>query len=1292
MVSLYISVFSLFIASISISDKTTSQACSDKALVIATNDKAHQIIGASITPRYFPFIDNPQRILVTSSSFSVQYSLSIFKLMGNDAAYDFTLNETNYVLFNTIDQYLSFASIENVSNSAYPPYIRSHVNQTSHAPILEMNRACAMIVTLYISILLLFMIITSMSISSVNQQDQSPKFISVSYIAPPHVLDLCINLIGLAIVSTLVIPSTALYSSTRVSGSYPTILPRQSDEMAVGYDAANHTILILAGFSSGQFVTFKDGVFTDYGSSYLNDGTTDFYARGHGQYYTQMSNTLWYINCMFDGKLVTFDTTTYKTFAPDITIPIRIVEDTNYCNARSCLTSLDNGKHQYLFVIGFDGLNWSQGDKVQIYNISSSHWLSQSYVPNMNKKRESLSCVVYNERLYAIGGREPFSGSSGNPLDTVESLYVGADLSNINNALWLYVNGVLSQTMSGTRAVVHHEFHSIIVIPAVFQVDVNIINTVDSSISFAGTLTQGTTTAASIIVDDLLYLFGGNANGYRVDTYQYINLLTLAPTASSNAPSNAPSDAPSNAPSKPPSKAPSSAPSNAPSDAPSNAPTAPTNVPSNAPSNAPSTAPSLPPSAAPSLPPSLAPSLSPSLAPSLAPSLTPSDTPSSTPSLPPSSVPSLAPSFAPSLTPSLAPSIAPSSPPSIAPSFSPSLVPSNAPTLTPSVAPSNVPSSAPSLAPSSVPSLAPTSPPSIAPSFAPSNAPSLAPSKVPSHAPTNNPIASDDFDSTIEITYLLEGVNSDNKKTIAYNPINVSHDLETVIKKEYVDDDPISYDALLIDIERIQNNKISKINDKTLTQWTDLDSLQLQTHIECNEWSCASIKEQSKLENNFANSVSITLQTYFNNTNIEFKVHGDASLLNIVPKYASNASKPVDYVLYGISSVCGLFGCIGVLAFLFNKGKIPTFPGANIVDDGQAGAVFIFTLQFWDFYSDINLSVEIWNHPQLNSNMTLLISAIGSTFFLLVPYVANLLMASKIKQIISNNHAAKGYFNQNTPIFTIFVVISGGCYPALALVSSAIFGLEILTSGLTRYDLKRMSRLKLIGTVLLENLPQLICQVLYAYAINEITQGVQLAFIASSLSVIASTLSYLINREISDTVVVQYYLVTECNDRSTKHGVLKPIQSDKEEEKIQEDTLEIESISPPTSIEADTKSLTDNERDNIIDNRGRTMCLAESIAEVFGIQPKYIEIGYTMITKCGFITHIVHYVDQEDLDLMEQEAQHPDTISALYFAEQLFLSLQSDITTVMRQHFNLNTDFETEYTNRSGARIRSAFT
>ena len=110
------------------------------------------------------------------------------------------------------------------------------------------------------------------------------------------------------------------------------------------------------------------------------------------------------------------------------------------------------------------------------------------------------------------------------------------------------------------------------------------------------------------------------------------------------------------------------------------------------------------------------------------------------------------------------------------------------------------------------------------------------------------------------------------------------------------------------------------------------------------------------------------------------------------------------------------------------------------------------------------------------------------------------------------------------------MVLSGGCYPALAVVSSNVFGLNLLSSGLTSYELRKMTKIKMFGSVLLENVPQLIFQALYA-STAEFTNTLMFASMASLLSVLAAILSYFIDRDGDDMSIeaVQYYLSLECN-------------------------------------------------------------------------------------------------------------------------------------------------------------------
>eukprot|EP01083_Nonionella_stella_P080655 221716_1 len=690
----------------------------------------------------------------------------------------------------------------------------------------------------------------------------------------------------------------------------------------------------------------------------------------------------------------------------------------------------------------------------------------------------------------------------------------------------------------------------------------------------------------------------------------------------------------------------------------------------------------------------------------------------------PTSDPTAAPSFSPTL---------PSTSPTGSPSYSPSFSPSQSPTYSPTNSPTNPPTSAPTTPPTTTPTETPT----ISPTFSPSNAPSSS----PTFAPTYHPIASNDFRYFIEITFVLTGVNVNFNGRIGKNAMNESKHILNVLKEEYVRDDPnIAHQDCLLEMISIEGVEIAEIIPRTAIDWTNKKQLELLVNTECTEFACASIKEQSRPTNDFDDDVSDQLRAYYN-ISLELRTK-NADSLEIVDKNAE--VEPTDWVLYGISTICGFLMIIGFCALLFNKispkKRCRCLPGFEIVDDAKWTAVWIFALQFWDFYSDINLSVEIWNTDKdflaSEKKLLLLISAFGSTFFVLIPYIANLVVAARIKHVVRKNPMAKGYFQGNTPLFALLVVVTGGAYPALALVSSRIFGLQIMSCGLTQYELKQMSKIKVLGTVLLENVPQLVCQGLYAYAIGNTTQAVQLAFIASLLSVTASSLSYLIDRDTEDTKVVQYYLSLECTDRLIASVQVDTDQDDMEipamprsgdgdtlqggnddEEGAAQEPLQTERVPPVPSVPnrkghvpvpcetplEDYGTGTDNtqfpqimtmtaaEKQNIIDNRGRTMALGQLIAECFRIPTKNIEVGHSMMTKYGLTAHVVHYVYTDDIDTMMQELQDQNLlITPAYFTEQLCISEKNEIENVFRNHFGLNQDFRVQYRYRvGGARKRS---
>ena len=502
---------------------------------------------------------------------------------------------------------------------------------------------------------------------------------------------------------------------------------------------------------------------------------------------------------------------------------------------------------------------------------------------------------------------------------------------------------------------------------------------------------------------------------------------------------------------------------------------------------------------------------------------------------------------------------------------------------------------------------------------------------------------------------MLDALRSKDKTLIAANPDGEIDYFETVLNKEYYIPNLLSYQHYLIKVQSIEGTEVQNINMNTGREWQNskLNKLRFETKIECNlnknDISCKSIMEQSTPHNsdnpdnsnNFEEKVQKIMQTHLRNNDFLFYIE-NADSLQIICKDCTDEQH--NYLFYAIVGCLALLFVIAGFAFLFNHGKFPKFPGFNYVDNAAWSSLIIYGIQCWDFYSDVALSVEILGRDDLFEKKFILIAGFGSAIFIVMPYITNLVIASRIKKIIKNNPAAKGWFQYYTPIFTVLVVLCGGCHAALTVVASNIFGLKLFSCGLTKYDMKKLNRIRIIASVLIENIPQLACQALYTIALEfAATQAVWFAFIASSLSIIALTLSYMIERDETDTTVAEYYISLE-----------------------------------KTPLNA---TLTDQEKQALMDNKGRTQALGDNIAEVFGIPHKNIEVGCSMITKYGINMHIVHYVYKDDLEMMEEELLYENAaavivVTAKYYVSQVFASLAFDINEVFYNHFGLGQNFQ----------------
>eukprot|EP01084_Bolivina_argentea_P287565 493449_1 len=247
-----------------------------------------------------------------------------------------------------------------------------------------------------------------------------------------------------------------------------------------------------------------------------------------------------------------------------------------------------------------------------------------------------------------------------------------------------------------------------------------------------------------------------------------------------------------------------------------------------------------------------------------------------------------------------------------------------------------------------------------------------------------------------------------------------------------------------------------------------------------------------------------------------------------------------------------------------------------------------------------------------------------SILFLVLPYGLNIRSAAKLpnNKTIRNNTAATRWFEQYHNLFVALVVISGGCYPTLYLMSSNVFGISILNSGLSSFELSPLSNIRGINTVLAGNVPQLLVQMGYSYAIGAISQTTIFAFSTSIMSIyyfiIASLLNYVVgNPSRKDVFDVFYYFELRLRKKNTQ--------------------------------------LTQTQKTHIKRRKGIKLALARQIVKVYGIDKSNFQIGYVELKRDNFAIRIIQCVHT--------------AVSAELYCQELYLTNQKEIQKIIYNHY-----------------------
>eukprot|EP01084_Bolivina_argentea_P219476 372232_1 len=529
------------------------------------------------------------------------------------------------------------------------------------------------------------------------------------------------------------------------------------------------------------------------------------------------------------------------------------------------------------------------------------------------------------------------------------------------------------------------------------------------------------------------------------------------------------------------------------------------------------------------------------------------------------------------------------------------LVQISSPTNNPTLSPTQSPTISPTIPPTNSPSKTPTSPPTISPSIAPTIVPSVAPSTAPTRYPTDT----NAYSKTLEAIYKINHITKENIKNITAN--NIIAILET----SYVNVAPVYQTHLHYKDFMLVMDDAYIYSEGTLT-------LQSYINYEYDTVARTILFLSDKYE--FMSQNKIAFRKHFKNKNITFSLFYIDSLNISSPKTSFN------YVLYSLLSFIFIMGLISLTALMFNKKQ------NSKIDNADWLIAILFGLQVFDFFSDINLSIEMiskWSGSELEStNALLYISSIGCITFIIMPWITNLIIATNIKKFVSGNNAAASYFEHNAPLFVMLVVFTGASYPSLALLSSRLFGLDILNSGITKFELRQLSKIKIFGSVLLENIPQLFFQMLYIiYLEGTPSNNTLLSFIASTLSIIAALLSWFIQSTSSKYVVIQYNLEM----KKTGEAILLA-----------------------------------NEKQQILQNKERKNSFKNALCHSLNISENQMELGFVTVTSTGFKMHVIQYIFTNEFNTDNGNIKYVKS------AKKLYRKNNEKVKTAFMDHFHFD--------------------
>ena len=132
--------------------------------------------------------------------------------------------------------------------------------------------------------------------------------------------------------------------------------------------------------------------------------------------------------------------------------------------------------------------------------------------------------------------------------------------------------------------------------------------------------------------------------------------------------------------------------------------------------------------------------------------------------------------------------------------------------------------------------------------------------------------------------------------------------------------------------------------------------------------------------------------------------------------------------------------------------------------------------------------------------------------FIILPLMGNLIQLHTEINVwmsdIYSKHTVQAWTRSYLRILYLITILCGSAFGAVDICNSNIFHLSLFNMGLNKRQKAIFKNQRILSTVLMENIPQIIVQVTYLSISNKLSEITLIAMIFSLISIISSIFDY----------------------------------------------------------------------------------------------------------------------------------------------------------------------------------------